>query len=61
MNLNDKREMNLFNLLSYKLENFINIRPAPCATGSVFYQENETSLLSVAARKRNGAICYASR
>lgn len=61
MNLNDQREMNLFNLLSYKLENFINIRPAPCATGPVFYQEDETSLLSVAARKRNGAICYASR
>jgi len=53
--------MDLFNLLSYKLENFLNIRPCPTEFGDVFYQEDEPSLLSVAARKLNGTTLYVSR
>lgn len=53
--------MDLFNLLSYKLENFLNIRPCPTEFGTVFYREDEPSLLSVAARKRSGATLYVSR
>jgi hypothetical protein len=53
--------MDIFNLLSYKLENFLNIRPYPKELGAVFYQEDEPSLLSVAARKHNGSTFYVSR
>ncbi|MDR7110138.1 hypothetical protein [Pseudomonas frederiksbergensis] len=53
--------MDIFNLLSYKLESFLNIRPYPKELGVVFYQEDEPSLLSVAARKHNGSTFYVSR
>lgn len=54
-------KMDIFNLLSYKLENFLNIRPCPTKSGAVFYEEDEPSLLSVVARKRNGSTVYVSR
>ncbi|RNF86222.1 hypothetical protein [Montanilutibacter psychrotolerans] len=53
--------MSIFNLLSYKLENFLNIRPFPKELGTVFYEEDEPSLLSVVARKHDGATVYLSR
>jgi hypothetical protein len=54
--------MDIFNLLSYKLENFLNIRPYPKEPGTVFYEEDEPCLLSVAARKKsNGAPLFATR
>jgi len=53
--------MDIFNLLSYKLENFLNARPYPKALGAIFYEEDEPSLLRVVARKRNGSAFSVSR
>ncbi len=38
--------MDIFNLLSYKLENFLNIRPYPTKLGAVFYEEDELAFSS---------------
>lgn len=53
--------MDIFNLISYKLESFLNIRPAHQALGVIFYQEDEPLLLSAAAKKSNGTTLYVSR
>ncbi|UVM61377.1 hypothetical protein [Pseudomonas sp. B21-010] len=53
--------MDIFDLLSYKLENFLNVRPYPKALGAVFYEEDEPALLSVVARKHNGSPFSVSR
>jgi len=53
--------MDIFKLFSYKLENFLNIRPHPKELGSVFYAQEEISLLSVAARKSDGSTFSVSR
>jgi len=53
--------MDLFNLLSYKLENFLNIRPCPKELGVVFYEEDEPALLRVVTRKHNGLPFSVSR
>nr|WP_288912894.1 hypothetical protein [uncultured Pseudomonas sp.] len=53
--------MDIFDLLSYKLENFLNVRPYPKALGAVFYKEDEPSLLNVVAKKHNGAPFSVSR
>lgn len=53
--------MDIFDLLSYKLENFLNVRPYPNALGAVFYKEYEPSLLTVVARKHDGAPFSVSR
>lgn len=53
--------MDIFDLLSYKLENFLNVRPYPKALGAVFYEEDEPALLTAVARKRNGAPFSVSR
>ncbi|BBP60530.1 hypothetical protein [Pseudomonas sp. St316] len=53
--------MDIFDLLSYKLENFLNARPCPKALEAVFYKEEEPSLLSVVARKHNGTPFSVSR
>lgn len=53
--------MDIFSLLSYKLENFLNIRPLPRTLGAVFYEEDEPSLLCVVARKHNGSAFSVSR
>lgn len=53
--------MDVFDLLSYKLEHFLGIRPRSMAPGAVFYEEDEPSLLSLVARKRDGATLCVSR
>ncbi|MCI0997991.1 hypothetical protein HWD95_29240, partial [Pseudomonas corrugata] len=53
--------MDIFNLLSYKLENFLNARPYPKALGAIFYEEDEPSLLRVVARRSNGSAFSVSR
>ena len=53
--------MDIFKLFSYKLENFLNIRPHPKELGPVFYAQEEISLLSVAARKSDGSTFSVSR
>lgn len=53
--------MDIFNLFSYKLENFLNIRSHPKELGSIFYEEEEISLFSVVARKSNGSTFSVSR
>ncbi|TNF79854.1 hypothetical protein FGE05_23955 [Pseudomonas sp. ICMP22404] len=53
--------MDLFNLLSYKLENFLNARPYPKALGAIFYEEDEPLLLRVVARRSNGSAFSVSR
>ncbi|QXI28451.1 hypothetical protein [Pseudomonas vanderleydeniana] len=53
--------MDVFDLLSCKLEHFLNARPLPREPGAVFYLEEEPALLSVVARKRNGKPLCASR
>ena len=53
--------MDVLELLSYKLENFLNVRPYPKALGAVFYEEDEPALLYVVARKHNGAPFSVSR
>lgn len=56
-----RSEMDLFELLSYKLEHFLNIRARPRQLGAVFHAEGEPGLRCVVARKRNGAIFSVSR
>lgn len=53
--------MDIFELFSYKLENFLNIRLQPKELGSIFYEQEEASLFSVAARKSNGSTFSVSR
>lgn len=53
--------MDVLELLSYKLENFLNVRPYPKALGAVFFEEDEPSLLTVVARKHNGTPFSVSR
>ncbi|WP_260963337.1 hypothetical protein [Pseudomonas citri] len=53
--------MDIFDLLSYKLEHFLNARPYPKALGAVFYKEDEPSLLRVVAKKHNGSPFSVSR
>ncbi|MBC3349819.1 hypothetical protein HU811_24480 [Pseudomonas sp. SWRI196] len=53
--------MDIFNLLSCKLEHFLNARPYPKTLGAVFYEEDEPSLLRVVARKHNGSPFSVSR
>ena len=53
--------MDIFDLLSYKLEHFLNVRPYPQALGAVFYEADEPSRLIVVARKHNGAPFSVSR
>ncbi|WP_210643652.1 hypothetical protein [Pseudomonas sp. Tri1] len=53
--------MDIFNLLSYKLEHFLNARPYPKELDVVFYKEDEPSLLRVVARKHNGSAFSVSR
>ncbi|MGN8346729.1 hypothetical protein ACLEJQ_24305 [Pseudomonas sp. SMV71] len=53
--------MDLSEHLSYKLENFLNVRSYPKALGAIFYEEDEPLLLRVVARKHNGCPFSVSR
>ena len=53
--------MDVFELFSCKLENFLNIRLQPKELGSIFYEQEEISLFSVVARKSNGSTFSVSR
>lgn len=53
--------MDVFDLLSNKLENFLNIRPCAKAQGPVFHEQDEIGLLLLAARKSDGSRVFVSR
>lgn len=53
--------MDVFELLSYKLAHFLNVRPRPRTLGAVFYEEDEPALHSAAIRMRDGTALFVSR
>ncbi|MBC8951170.1 MULTISPECIES: hypothetical protein [Xenorhabdus] len=47
-------KMNIYNIFSYKLENFLNVRSCKKAFDGIFYIEDEKDLFLIAAKKSNG-------
>ncbi|MDE9556143.1 hypothetical protein KKJ06_12035 [Xenorhabdus bovienii] len=43
--------MNIYNIFSYKLENFLNVRSCKKAFDGIFYIEDEKDLFLIAAKK----------